>query len=66
MVIPPGTPIGDIDVVTARDAPICRISREDYCSDPRVQHGLKDYVSQSDTEQQKKAEEIRVGIDTFT
>ena len=66
MVISPGTRIGDIDIVTARDTPICRISREEYSSDPRVQHELKDHVSQSDIEHHKKAEEIRLGIDTFT
>ena len=66
MVISPGTRIGDIDIVIARDTPIFQISRGEYRSDPRVQHRLKDYVSHSDTEQYKKAEEIRVGIDTFT
>ena len=45
MVISPGTRIGDIDIVTARDTPIFRVSREECCSDPRVQHELQDYVS---------------------
>ena len=66
MVIAPGTRIGDMDIVTGRDTPVCRVSREEYCSDPRVQRELKHYASLSSPEQQKKAEEIRVGIDTFT
>ena len=65
MVISPGTRIGDMDIVTGRDTPVCQVSREEYCSDPRVQRELKHYASQSDPEQQKKAEEIGVGVDTF-
>ena len=65
MVIAPGTRIGDTDIVTGRDTPVCRVSREEYCSDPRIQRELEHYVSLSSPEQQKKAEEMRVGIDSL-
>ena len=66
MIIAPGTRIGDMDIVTGRDTPVCRISREEYCSDPRVQNDLKHYASAPDPKQQEEAEQIRVGIDSFT
>ena len=59
MVISPGTRIGDMDIVTGRDTPICQVSREEYCSDPRVQSELKHYASASDAKQQEEAEQIR-------
>ena len=58
MVISPGTRIGDMDIVTGRDTPICQVSREEYCSDPRVQSELKHYASASDLKQQEEAEQI--------
>ena len=65
MVIAPGTRIGDMDIVTGRDTPVCQVSREEYCSDPRVQRDLKHYASAPTPEHEKEAEQIRVGIDTF-
>ena len=64
MIIAPGTRIGDMDIVTGRDTPVCQISREEYCSDPRVQNDLKHYASVPDPKQQEEAEQIRVGIDS--
>ena len=66
MVISPGTRIGNMDIVTGRDTPVCQDTREEYCSDPRVQSELKHYASTPDPKQQEKAEQIRVGIDSFT
>ena len=66
MIIAPGTRIGDMDIVTGRDTPVCQVSREEYCSDPRVQSDLKHYASAPDPKQQEEAEQIRVGIDSFT
>ena len=43
MVISPGTRIGDMDIGTGRDTSVCQVSREEYCSDPRVQSELKHY-----------------------
>ena len=66
MVISPGTKIGNMDIVTARDTLVCRVSREEYCADPRVQRELGRYASAPDPKQQGDAEQIRVGIDSFT
>jgi hypothetical protein len=44
LVLPPGTKIGRVSFLSQQTQEICRVSRDEYCSDPAVRECLKEYT----------------------